>query len=336
MTARSRAGFTLVELLVVISIIGILMSMLMPAVQQARESARRVQCKNNLNNIAKATLLHVSNHKFYPTGGWGWGWAGDPDRGFTRKQPGGWMYNILPYMEEAGLHDLGKGQADAQKRAAGVIRVGTAISLFNCPTRRRPEQTPYIHGSPYYNINMPKLIARTDYAGNGGDTGFRFNGNTKGPDVAALKWTSKQIDDASIPENMNSSGIISLRSEWTSASVKDGESKTYLAGERYLYFSTYDTGSPADDDQGWDVAYDWDNVRWTNQPPLFDQVLGTKNDGFEFFGSAHQQVFNMAFCDGSVTTISYEMDPNLHRVLGHRRDAQTFGGKTYDMSDIAR
>src|SRR5271169_4266720 len=77
---RQAHGFTLVELLVVITIIGILVSLLMPAVQSAREAARRVQCDNNLYQMGKAVLAHEQAQRFFPTGGWGWNWVGDPDR----------------------------------------------------------------------------------------------------------------------------------------------------------------------------------------------------------------------------------------------------------------
>ena len=82
--ARSRqrnAGFTLVELLVVITIIGILMGMVVPAVQNAREQARRITCANNLGQIGKAAQNHLSKYGFYPSGGWGSQWIGDPDAG---------------------------------------------------------------------------------------------------------------------------------------------------------------------------------------------------------------------------------------------------------------
>ncbi len=101
-----RHGFTLVELLVVITIIGIMIALLLPAVQMAREAARQVQCANHVKQLALGALLHESANQCLPTGGWGLYWAGDPDRGFGRRQPGGWIYNVLPYIEQGALHDL--------------------------------------------------------------------------------------------------------------------------------------------------------------------------------------------------------------------------------------
>ena len=81
-----RGGFTLVELLVVMTIIGILMGLLLPAVNAAREAARRSQCMNNLKQLGLGCQQHVAHQGFFPTGGWGWGWVGDPDRGFHRNR----------------------------------------------------------------------------------------------------------------------------------------------------------------------------------------------------------------------------------------------------------
>src|SRR5436190_20501114 len=95
-----RFAFTLVELLVVMAIIGILIALLIPAVQAARESSRRATCANNLHQLAVAIKLHEETHHIFPTGGWGADWVGDPDAGFGPRQPGGWIDNILPYIEQ--------------------------------------------------------------------------------------------------------------------------------------------------------------------------------------------------------------------------------------------
>ena len=117
-----RRAFTLVELLVVIAIIGILVALLLPAVQAAREAARRAQCTNNLKQLALGMIQHESAHRYLPTAGWWGSWVGDPDRGFDSRQPGGWIYNILPFIEEQANTRPGHRTHDESE----VARVPTA------------------------------------------------------------------------------------------------------------------------------------------------------------------------------------------------------------------
>ncbi|MEM7284686.1 MAG: DUF1559 domain-containing protein, partial [Pseudomonadota bacterium] len=107
--SNHRHGFTLVELLVVIAIVGILVALLLPAVQSAREAARRIQCKNHLTQFGLGMLNHHDAHGIFPTGGWSQRWTGDPDLGFDEDQPGGWEYNVLPFIEEMAMYEMGAG-----------------------------------------------------------------------------------------------------------------------------------------------------------------------------------------------------------------------------------
>ena len=107
MRSHSLRAFTLIELLVVITIIGLLLGLLLPVVQSSRESGRRTQCQNNLRQLGLAMQGHVAVHGEYPSNGWGYSWIGDPDRGTDKAQPGGWIYNILDFVEQQNLRSLG-------------------------------------------------------------------------------------------------------------------------------------------------------------------------------------------------------------------------------------
>ncbi len=136
----ARRAFTLVELLVVIAIIGILVALLLPAIQAARESARRSQCTSQLKQLALGGMNCENVTRHYPTGGWGYNWVGDADRGYGQNQPGGWIYNILPFIEETVRHDLprdGKPNelTDPQLEGARPMLIDP-ITIINCPSRR--------------------------------------------------------------------------------------------------------------------------------------------------------------------------------------------------------
>lgn len=334
-----RRAFTLVELLVVIAIIGILMAMTLPAIQSARESGRRTQCLNNVRNMGSAALQHLTANNCYPSGGWGFNWAPDPDFGFGMRQPGSWMYSILPYMEEATLHQAGKGLDNTAKRAAGQQRAMTPLSILNCPTRRRAELYTRSSGSRPHNMTMPDQIARSDYAGNGGDndgvaavSGDETPGFAAGSDSKSVKELDATLR-SNFAKNANSKGVIVMFGQVKDSLIKDGTSKTYLLGERHIYFDRYDSGALADDNEGWVIGYNNDCIRWTSSPPESDNAADTSN-AFSRWGAPHITGFNMAMCDGSVRAIPFDIDPGLHQVLGNRADSQTLGGIVYDLSGL--
>src|SRR3954467_8982515 len=169
---RQRNGFTLVELLVTMAIISLLVALLLPAIQSSREAARRGQCQSKVKQIALALILFHDTYRTFPSGGWGHEWVGDPDQGVGLRQPGGWIYNILPYIEEGDLHDLGFGVTGAIATDLYSQRMQTPISLLVCPSRRPCAIWPI--GPIYDWVRTPKpygnvaTVARADYAINGG------------------------------------------------------------------------------------------------------------------------------------------------------------------------
>jgi prepilin-type N-terminal cleavage/methylation domain-containing protein len=294
MQSRRLHGFTLVELLVVITIIGILISLLLPAVQSAREAARRVQCGNNLKQMALGCLEHEAAQGYLPSGGWNWYWAGDPDRGFDRRQPGGWAYNILPFVEQTALHDLGTGKSLTDKGADLAKAAQTPVSLFYCPTRRRA--IPYPNATYWPgNMNTITVAARSDYAANAGlDVAAGWWQGAPGSYSKAVATESPSFTDVagySWPDVSGSVGVIFSISCMPIAGIRDGTSNTYLVGEKYFTPDHYTDGLEGIDNNPLWAGFDWDWMRWGASPPLQDRT-GVSN--WQIFGSAHAATVNMA------------------------------------------
>lgn len=329
-------GFTLVELLVVITIIGILIALLLPAVQAAREAARRMQCCNNLKQVGLGCLNHESAYKVFPSAGWGWAWQGDPDRGFETKQPGGWLFNILPYIEQESLRDLGKGN-NATGRAQTAA---TPLATYICPSRRAAVAYPIATTQTFYNA-APRLLGRTDYAGNVGGTSIASIGTgptslSAGDAMSDADWLASGYSGNG--QVGNATGTILRRGKCDISAISDGTSNTYLGGEKYLNADNYTTGQDMDD-QGWSTGYDTSVVRFTNGNAGNDETSldarcvprqdqpGVANP--YNFGSVHSGSFNMVFCDGSVRSISYSISNITHFRLGSRNDGKTLDGSAF-------
>ena len=312
----SRVAFTLVEVLVVISIIGMLMSLLLPAVQQAREAGRRAQCQNNLKQQALAVLNIESATGRLPTGGWGAWWVGDPGRGTGQAQPGGWIYCALPYLERRDLRELGRGQPLAEKQKALALLVPNAVGLFNCPTRRRAEAYPVpIYATAPLESAPISAAARSDYAANAGDQSRCEVYLWGGP------LTLAEGDDPAFPwpDVSDHTGICFLRSQVQPGEIRDGLSQTYLLGEKNLSNGDYTTGANHGDDWSMYTGYQDDICRCGNRPPARDSDAVSDTCRF---GSAHPGVWNAAFCDGRVRSLSFDIDPRVHRLLANRADQE--------------
>lgn len=366
---RARGGFTLVELLVVIAIIGVLVALLLPAVQAAREAARRAQCQNHVKQMGLGFLNHESNHNFLPTAGWSPWSVGDPERGVGKEQPGGWIYNILPYVEQQAIYDLpGDGDASritpAQKEAA-VVMQATPIPTFNCPSRRPPSATPFVAGAVWKpkNSDLPEVVARADYGANAGD-GFPEHGAGGGlhpyivdepckPGVndrfdlffpPANIFGNYDLIDGGLnpycyPSEAGQTGVNFLGAEIRLAEITDGTANTVMVGEKYLdpleYEGTEQGLGGGGDDHSMYGGFDWDLNLWgggdeTVNPavdrfrPYQDQI-GLKLLGN--YGSAHPGVFHVAFCDGSVRALNFDINLNAFANLCDRADGQVVGAE---------
>ncbi|MBM82639.1 MAG: prepilin-type cleavage/methylation domain-containing protein [Planctomycetaceae bacterium] len=294
-TKRVRSGFTLIELLVVIAIIAVLIALLLPAVQQAREAGRRTQCKNNLKQMSLAMANHHDTFQFFPTGGHHWSWhatyTSDGSPHIAPQQRMGWGFQILPFIDQNQLWQ-GK-EANPIDRSITAIR--TALPTFICPTRRGVQPLPpqadwYSNPS---NSGQTYPHAPTDYAGcnlenNGIIIRTTFNGN----------WDGNQ-------------GPIRQKN------VKDGSANTILLGEKRLN-TKFLYGYQSDDNEGYTCGWDHDVMRASTRQPRKDHNHPTSAWGELRFGSGHDSGFHVAFADGRVRQLNYNIDLSLFTALGTR------------------
>lgn len=328
---RSRTAFTLVELLVVIAIVAMLVTLLLPAIQAARESARQIQCANQLKQLALAAFNHDAAHGYLPSSGWGSDWYGDPDAGFGPRQPGGWAYSLYPFMELKAVHAIGRGLPNpgpgGEKYNALTAQRSALIPAMYCPSRREAMTYPARHEG--INAGLPKEESKSDYAMNGG-TLEAFTGTLV--DLDCLKT----FPHCRFPDRRQSDGVTSVASKVSMGRIMDGTSRTALIGEKYLNPHFYGNGGSCADRGAPSQGNDWANNRWFPSARLGSAyVTGWEDrqpvrdaDGFENcsyrMGSAHPNGFQLVLCDGAVKTIPYDIDRWTYAALGSRNGEEAF------------
>ena len=310
-TRRSRGAFTLVELLVVIAIIGVLVALLLPAVQAAREASRRSKCQNNLKQLGLALHNFESTFKQFPPGGKSYGWCTN-SAAFPRDAQAfnlNGLVLLLPYLEQQNVYDRYNDKAASQSymingapSAGSPVTSGNAdlaamkLAIFRCPSDTADPLLPA--GAVHYTIDVssPLRGVKTNY------------------DFAVEYWEWRCNAWASTPQERRR--MFGENSKGRIADVTDGLSNTIAMGETTLQCANGTT--PAWAYRGWvQVGVDpapamhvgginvWRSP-WTNPPdPARTQIpTSGKVGSWSWPGSLHPAGCNFLFGDGSVQFVS--------------------------------
>lgn len=342
-------GFTLVELLVVIAIIGILIGMLLPAVQQVREAARRTQCMNNMRQIGLAAMNFESSYQKFPTAGGCSDGYHDPNQEFRPLygfENGGWMYQVLPFIEQNNVYDL---RGDNGWWGGNPCMVETPIPTFNCVSRGDRFAT--------YNLFTVRL---NDYAGvmgpyadENGDVpnhGLTFSmWNPPSPYENETVWTGIIVKGGHA-QTSTSPANVSKYSGCGFGQISDGSSNTFMFVEKAVNARHYNFARDNQYKDWWDTGYyhtaDYTTMRIFSMPSTsawfgpenfslisdnsqrpagwIDSWSGgrTREVGF---GSGHPGTTNSVLGDGSTHSISNQADTLTLIRLGKRADGFVVG-----------
>lgn len=235
---RRRTGFTLVELLVVIAIIGILIALLLPAVQAAREAARRSQCLNNLKQIGLAMHMHLDQKRFFPPG-FHWAKLDDANVGNTGGSEATWVTFILPFVEQtalANLIDWTKGFG----HAAPTARVNQQITrellpMFQCPSGP-PAEAVFFGGEACY--------ARGSYVANNGLGPMRDSFSRNGDRQRGVFYINSNLRTGQIMDGLSNTMFVSEIRLFDNAGLDFRGVMHYPEGPFYHYNYTPNSLTP--------------------------------------------------------------------------------------------
>ncbi len=301
-----RRGFTLVELLVVIAIIGMLVALLLPAVNAAREQGRLATCKNNLHQLQLGCAQHVEKLGTFPSGGWGSSWVGIADQGYGGQSAGRMDLSNPALLGPGSAARFGQG-AGTSSGTLGGKRVATPLPGLYCPTRRSGKAYP-LSTAPLYTTfaSSPGQVGgRTDYAANGGSVYIKHSPSPSSLQVPTnFQW----------PDLTAFNGIVAIRSQVTNAAgasgIPDNKDTTYLFGEKYMSPEGYITGTTDPGDLCSAMSGDDQSlIRWSASLPAQDRLNFPNPQGF---GSAHSAGWQVAFVGGNAQLIGWGIDPTTH------------------------
>lgn len=311
---HERRGFNLLELLIVIAIIGLLLALLLPAIQRVREAANRARCGNNMSQIVLACHMLHHDYGILPTGGAGF------ERTLVQGQPAappdqdwGWAYQILPYLEQTDLyHTPGTGFSSSVNTINPIST--TPVPLYFCPSRRQPGL-------------KSDGRAGIDYFGNGGTNGpFTPPGQVHSYDSPSLgDWSATGTIIRSGPSYVRRA--ISLDS-----GIPDGTSNTLLIGEKSFHSGEVNSSPCCYDNEsyigGWHHRNWPDTVGTAALPPAMDSRESPpaapypNNNGILYrFGAAHPSSMNAILADRSLRRVRYTVSSAHFQSLAVRDDS---------------
>lgn len=325
-------GFTLVELLVVIAIIGILVALLLPAIQAAREAARRSQCTNNLKQVGLATLNYHDATKELP-----------PCRIEDGQQT--WLMLILDYMEDSQIKDLWDPQLGCYYDQKYETRTAIVDALY-CPSMDHDSRILTTKNPPADVHTHPPVEPGGTEGWSGSISDYRAVGGSTCPVRASngtlytfYSWhdTTMHFLDGALPQakrgvvhtGAGNRGVLRFKAVTALKSITDGTSKTFLAGE--VGRGTSDAGHAFNGDHmPMLLVGELQQFCKRCTAPYDPNLLNKEVSGDPGFGSAHPEVTNFLFCDGHVQVISRDVDG---RVLD--RIATRAGDDIYDLEGTA-